>query len=181
MEYPEFYSYVNDLPAGQKTSLRDAMGVTAAITTVESEIPTNLQDLFASMKSAMSGDMGISLFPSEVASAAGTQAVARTLQINLATTGAQDPCDWFNATGVAVSGIVEITDSLTGSTAVITEEYLQFINGVATFHVTSASTNWTAASTNTVTLKTLTVMGYTVDPSVGYDTSIQTFGGESPE
>jgi len=154
MEYPEFYSYVNDLPAGQKTSLRAAMGVPQAITDA---IAADAETI--SMQRAMCGYLAFET--DDLVKAAGSQALSQIIRLWLYTPNSDYLATWFNKT-IAVSNIFTIADTHIGGTnATILEANITFVDGVSEITITSDTLTWLAAEKVTLSLKnTFEIMGY---------------------
>lgn len=117
------------------------------------------------MASAMGGDMVLNISPATVASSATTAAWSRTVTATLAT-AAGATHTWLNA---AYTTKLSIGDTAAG-TATIASTTITFVNGVATIVVSGTGT-FAAASTDTLTIANLTIMGSTITGG----TSVETF------
>lgn len=117
---------------------------------------------------AMSGDILLSISPATVTSApSASGGWTRTVTIT-ATNTAGDTHDWLNA---AFANKLSVGDTSTAGTASIASTTLTFVDGVASVVVTGDDADWADTETDTLTVASITVLGYTVAGG----TSVETF------
>ena len=119
------------------------------------------------MKAALNGDIAVSVSPATATHAATVSTGwTRTVTVTLKN-AAGETHTWFN---YAYASGCSIADTSSPGTASIPSTTLTFVNGVATVVVTGDAQSWTSA-TDTLTVPTLTILGFTVTGG----TSVETF------
>jgi len=126
-----------------------------------------LRDHLTQQSSALAGDMAFKCTPATITRAATAALWTRTVVVTLET-AAGALHDWYNAT---VTTGVSIADTSTAGTASIPSTTLTFVNGKATVVVAGDAAAWLATETDTLTVTSKVIMGYTIAAK----TSVQTF------
>ena len=140
---------------------------------VKSVLKTYFDGLYQSLTDAavrakaMSGDMVFVIAPATKASAATNAAWQRTVTVTLKSAAAEVHT-WFNK---AIATGVSIADASTAGTATIPSTTLTFVNGVASVVISGNAAAWLGTETDTLTIASLTILGYTVTGG----TSVETF------
>ena len=119
------------------------------------------------MKAALNGDIVVSISPATATHAATVSTGwTRTVTVTLKN-AAGEIHTWAN---FAYASGCSIADTSSPGTASIPSTTLTFVNGVATVVVTGDAQSWTS-TTDTLTVPTLTILGFTVTGG----TSVETF------
>ena len=132
-----------------------------------SYIANLLSNVTTTRDKAMSGDMVVVITPATKTTAATGAAWTRDVLISVQT-AAGDVHAWLNH---AYTAKLSIANTSTADTATIVSTTLTLVNGQATVVVSGNAMAWLAAETDTLTLASLTIMGYTVAGG----TSVETF------
>jgi hypothetical protein len=130
---------------------------------------TNLTTRTRLLEMAAKGDLVLTVSPATIAEAATNVAHSRVVNITLKNS-AGEIHTWFNG---LVTSVFTIADtSALGTASLIAGSGVNFVNGSANKNVSMNAQNWLAGEIVTVTVATLTIMGYSVVPS---NTSVATY------
>ena len=114
----------------------------------------------ARRQEAMAGDMIYAASPAAVTTtpAVATAGSDRTVKVSL-TNANGDVHEWYNAT---VTSSVTIADTSSAGTASVDTTTATYVNGVASFVVSTDAAAWLATETNTLAIAMKDIMGYTI-------------------
>lgn len=126
-----------------------------------------LREALAAQGKGMGGDLVWSVTPATVSTPATGSAWTRKVSIALETAGGEVH-EWFTKD---IANGVSIADTSTAGTASIPSTTLSVVNGRAEVEVSGDAATWAAAETDTLTVASATIMGYTVAAA----TSVETF------
>jgi len=127
-----------------------------------------LQDANQLLRSALSGDMVLSISPATVTRAATAAAFTRTVEVALKT-AAGKVHDWCN---LALTTKVSVADASDAGEATIASTTLTLVKGKASIVVTGSEAAWLEDDTNTLTIATLSINGMSVTGGTSVETIV---------